>query len=55
MYHALDLEAPKSGEDAEIEHLTSLILEARSATPDAARDRLRAGLLKTLSDKLSNT
>ena len=43
MYHGLDLEAPDSGEDAEIEHLTAL----RETAPlglDAARERLRAWL-----------
>ena len=44
MYHALDLEAPESGEEAEIEHLTALIREAAPLAPDAARERLRAGL-----------
>ena len=43
MYHALDLEAPESGEEAEIEHLTAL----RETAPlglDAARERPRTGL-----------
>ena len=44
MYHALDLEAPESGEEAEIEHLTNLIREAAPLDPEVARDRLRAGV-----------
>ena len=44
MYHALDLEAPESREDAEVEHLTSLIRETAPLDPDAARERLRARL-----------
>ena len=44
MYHALDPEAPESGEAAEIEHLTALIREAAPLDPDAARKRLRAWL-----------
>lgn len=44
MYHALDLEAPESREEAEIEHLTALIRETAPLDPDAAKERLRAGL-----------
>ena len=44
MYHALDLEAPESGEDAEIKHLTVLIREPPPLDPEVARGRLRAGL-----------
>ena len=44
MYHALDLEAPESREDAEVEHLTALIRETAPLDPDAARERLRARL-----------
>ena len=44
MYHALDLEAPESAEEAEIEHLTALIRETAPLDPDTARERLREGL-----------
>ena len=44
MYHALDLEAPESGEVAEVEHLTDLIREAAPLDPDEARDRIRERL-----------
>ena len=44
MYHALDLQAPESREEVEVEHLTALIREAAPLDPEVAKERLREGL-----------